>query len=221
MDCRTEILNNGTVCYISDGFTFGADALLLADFALRRGAGRTLELCSGCGIVALKMADGGHQEETVAVELLPEGTELLKRSVESSGLRHIRALTCDLREYKADRRFDACVCNPPYFSGEAGKTAAGVRGIARSDSCCTPDDLCAAAARNLKEGGKLLFCFPVSRLQAAFAALSAGGFSIKAVQLVRHSRDHAPRIALIDARYRGGEGLEFLPDLIEHTEEPL
>ena len=62
MECRTETLNNGTLCHISRDFTFGADALLLAEFALARGAGRTLELCSGCGIVALKMADCGHRQ---------------------------------------------------------------------------------------------------------------------------------------------------------------
>ena len=48
-----EILDNGTRVLTAPGAMFGTDALLLGRFAQPRRDERALDLCSGCGIVAL------------------------------------------------------------------------------------------------------------------------------------------------------------------------
>ncbi len=216
---RLETLSNGTPCYVTGAFGFGRDALLLARFAMERGVGSTLELCSGCGIVALEMYDLGHREQVYSVELHLEGSCLLMRSAGEAGAGNIHAINSDIRSYSCRSKLDAAVCNPPFFTSGSGPAAQGPRGDARSDRSCTLGDMCAAAARNLKQGGKLIFCIPPARLQAAFLALSEAGFEAKAMKLVRRDPGAAPRLALIDARYQGGEGLELLPDLIERQPE--
>ena len=212
---RCETLTNGTPCYVTGAFTFTRDSLLLARFAMERGVGSVLDLCSGCGIVALEMFDLGHRDTVRSVEMFWEGSTLLMRSAAEAGADNIHPIVADIRTYNAKNKLDAAVCNPPYFPAEAGAVAEGFRGAARSDTNCTLADMCAAAARNLKEGGKLIFCIPPKRLQAAFAALAEGGFEAKAVKMVRRDFDTAPRLALIEARFHGGEGLEMLPDHIE------
>jgi len=214
---RCETLTNGTPCYVTGAFTFTRDSLLLARFAMERGVGSVLDLCSGCGIVALELYDLGHREEVRSAELYWEGSTLLMRSAMEAGAANIHPIVADIRSYNAKNKLDAAVCNPPYFPAEAGAVAEGPRGAARSDITCTLDDMCKAAARNLKEGGKLIFCIPPKRLQASFKALAENGFEAKAMKLVRRDFDTLPRLALIEARFHGGEGMELLPD---HLERP-
>ena len=56
-------------------------------------------------------------------------------------------LTGDLREYRTllqANTFDAVVSNPPYFpAGSGAVSPEDARAVARSELCCTPDDLCA------------------------------------------------------------------------------
>lgn len=51
-----ELLDNGTKVFTGPGAAFGTDALLLARFAMPRRKETALDLCSGCGIVALAWA---------------------------------------------------------------------------------------------------------------------------------------------------------------------
>ena len=64
-----ERLDNGTKVFTGPGATFGTDALLLARFAMPRRKETALDLCSGCGIVALAWHDAGHRGPCTAVEL--------------------------------------------------------------------------------------------------------------------------------------------------------
>ena len=56
-----ELLDNGTKVFTGPGAAFGTDALLLARFAMPRRKETALDLCSGCGIVALAWHDAGHR----------------------------------------------------------------------------------------------------------------------------------------------------------------
>ena len=64
-----ELLDNGTKVFTGPGAAFGTDALLLARFAMPRRKETALDLCSGCGIVALAWHDAGHRGPCTAVEL--------------------------------------------------------------------------------------------------------------------------------------------------------
>ena len=64
-----ERLDNGTKVFTGPGAAFGTDALLLARFAMPRRKETALDLCSGCGIVALAWHDAGHRGPCTAVEL--------------------------------------------------------------------------------------------------------------------------------------------------------
>lgn len=64
-----EILDGGTAVYTAPGASFGSDALLLARFARPKPMDRALDLCSGCGIVALVWHDEGHRGPCTALEI--------------------------------------------------------------------------------------------------------------------------------------------------------
>ena len=95
-----ELLDNGTKVFTGPGAAFGTDALLLARFAMPRRKETALDLCSGCGIVALAWHDAGHRGPCTAVELDADASALCRRAVqETPGAEHITALCTDLRMF--------------------------------------------------------------------------------------------------------------------------
>lgn len=95
-----ELLDNGTKVFTGPGAAFGTDALLLARFAMPRRKETALDLCSGCGIVALAWHDAGHRGLCTAVELDADASALCRRAVqETPGAEHITTLCTDLRTF--------------------------------------------------------------------------------------------------------------------------
>ena len=116
-----ELLDNGTKVFTGPGAAFGTDALLLARFAMPRRKETALDLCSGCGIVALAWHDAGHRGLCTAVELDADASALCRRAVqETPGAEHITALCTDLRTFcksgPEQGKYDFAACNPPYFT---------------------------------------------------------------------------------------------------------
>ena len=117
-----ELLDNGTKVFTGPGAAFGTDALLLDRFAMPRRKETALDLCSGCGIVALAWHDAGHRGPCTAVELDADASALCRRAVqETPGAEHITALCTDLRTFcksgPEQGKYDFAACNPPYFTG--------------------------------------------------------------------------------------------------------
>lgn len=141
-----ERLDNGTKVFTGPGAAFGTDALLLARFAMPRRKETALDLCSGCGIVALAWHDAGHRGPCTAVELDADASALCRRAVqETPGAEHITALCTDLRTFcksgPEQGKYDFAACNPPYFTGGYVSPDAR-RATARHDGSCTMQDGC-------------------------------------------------------------------------------
>ena len=148
-----EILDHGTRVLTGPGAGFGSDALLLARFARARAVGEAaLDLCSGCGIVALCWHDEGHRGPCAAVELDAAASALCAQAVAENGpaAAHITPVCADLRAFcqagPERGRFDFAACNPPYFRGGPPSPDAR-RAAARHEGSCTLGDVAACAAR--------------------------------------------------------------------------
>lgn len=114
-----EILDHGTRVLTGPGAGFGSDALLLARFARPRAGEAALDLCSGCGIVALCWHDEGHRGPCAAVELDAAASALCAQAVAENGpaAAHITPVCADLRAFcqagPERGRFDFAACKPP------------------------------------------------------------------------------------------------------------
>ena len=73
------------------------------------------------------------------------------------------------------------------------------------------EEVCRAAARLLKTGGRFCLCLPPRRLAEALALLEGAGISPKRLQLVQHRPGRAPFLVLLEGRRGGRPGLEVLP----------
>lgn len=215
----TEILDNGTRVLTAPGAAFGTDALLLARFAPPRREEHALDLCSGCGIVALCWHDMGHRGPCTALELDLQTSELCRAAVAENGpdAAHITPVCGDLRQFclpgPEHGQFDLVACNPPYFHGGPQSPSAR-RATARHDDTCTMQDLAACAARALRHGGRLALCQRPERLAETCAVLSASGLEPKRLALVKNKAGGRPWLFLMQARKGGRPGLELLPDVL-------
>ncbi len=95
------------------------------------------------------------------------------------------------------------VSNPPYFQVNSG----GSGGAARSEEHCTLEQLCAAAGRLVKNGGRFALCHRPERLTDIVCALRAHGLEPKRLTLLSHGPDHPPSLLLVEAVRQGRPGL--------------
>ncbi len=214
---RREDLGNGVAALVSGSFSFGMDALLLARFALScaPGAVNAADLGTGCGVIPLLWASQRPQLRISALELQAEGAALAARAVEENGFSDRVVVQCaDLRlPVLQAGAFDLAACNPPYFcTGTGGAPADPARRVARAEETLTIGELCAAAARLLKNGGRFCLCHRIERLASVMHALCGAGLPPKRLQFVRTSARREPKLFLLCAVKGGGEGLVLLPE---------
>ena len=214
MEHSTEVLYNRTEVYCTPGHRFGSDALLLARFCEPKRAQKAADLCSGCGIVALEWHDRGHRGPCVALEIQPEGSQLLAQALAHQGIDHIIPLCEDLRTWRQQMgSFDLCACNPPYFTAGPQSTNAA-HAQARHENTCTLEDVCSCGFRLLKDGGRFALCHRPERLAEVLAVLRAHRLEPKRLAFVKNQPQGAPWLFLVEAQKNRSTGLRIEPDVL-------
>lgn len=213
-----EVLDHGTFVYTMPGTGFGTDALLLARFAQPHKRDRTLDLCSGCGIVALVWHDAGYRGPCTALELDHTASTLCAAAVaQQPETSHIEAVCGDLRQFcQAGRergKYDFVACNPPYFTS-GPKSPDARRARARHNVSCTLEDVVECAARALKDGGKLVLCHRPDQMVQVFCTMRAARLEPKRAALVKSTSTDMPWLFLVEAQKNRHPGLRFLPDIL-------
>ncbi|MBQ9974703.1 MAG: methyltransferase [Oscillospiraceae bacterium] len=188
-------------------FPLGSDTLALGAFATVRRGLRVCDLGCGSGALLLLLAAREDSLSLAGVELDPLSAQTAQDNLTRSGLDG-QILCHDLRTAPLPAgQFDLVVSNPPYFPVGSGKSG----GSARCEETCSLDELCAAAARLVKNGGRFALCHRPERLCDVMCALRDHGLEPKRLKLLSHSPAHAPSTVLVEAVRQGRPGLEILP----------
>lgn len=217
LEYTIETLANQTPVCISKTHRFGTDSLLLAWFAQPWRAHRAVDLGSGCGIVALRWHDMGHRGECLAVELQPEGTELLRESLRMANIDHITPLNQDLKTLPSVGNYQMVACNPPYFTGGFVSQKPG-RGTARHEQSCTMQDVADAASRLLQDGGKICVCQRPERLADVICAARAARLEPKRLQWVKVREGAIPWLFLLECQKNRKAGMTLEKDIVVQNE---
>ena len=200
-------------------FKPGTDSFLLGRFPRLRRGERVCDLGAGTGLLGLLLLAREPDLQVTNVELQAAAVALAEQNTALNGLpERVSNLRADLREpgqlHKAGS-FDLVVSNPPYFDAARGAVAqTESRGLARSDEACTLPQLCAAAGRLLRYGGRFCLVFRAERMPELFACLKGCGMEPKRLRLVQHDAVGAPGLVLLECRRGGKPGLRAEPTLL-------
>ena len=137
----------------------GTDGVLLgAWFPLEKGM-NVLDVGTGTGLVALMAAQRGAGS-VCAVDIDPEAVAQARENVEHSDWAGLIEVFCiDIAEYCPDVKYDAIVCNPPYFRDSLHSPYPG-RNTARHDVTLNFETLARCAACLIKPEGLLSVILP-------------------------------------------------------------
>ena len=218
LEYTTETLANGTPVCVSKTHRFGTDSLLLAWFSQPWRAHRAVDLGSGCGIVSLRWHDRGHRGECLAVEIQPEGTALLQKSLEITQIDHITPLNQDLKELPSWGTYQMVACNPPYFTGGFVSQKPG-RGTARHEQSCTMMDVANTAGRLLQDGGKFCVCQRPERLADVICAARAVRLEPKRLQWVKVRENAVPWLFLLECQKNRQSGMVLEQDIVVQAKD--
>lgn len=207
---------------VSQRHRFTTDSVLLAGFSAPKGKEAAAELCCGCGAALLLWFAGPQPapRRAVGVDIDPAAVALLEHSIAQNGLSaRARALCADLRRPIPDEApgsFDLVACNPPYFS--LGKNI-GADAAARHETAVSIREVCRAAARLLRFGGRFCVCYRPARLVDLFCAMRAAAIEPKRMLPVAQRPGETPQLALVEGRLGGGVQLKLLaPAALENPD---
>lgn len=221
MERIDELQRNGLkLIQDPDCFCFGTDAVLLADFAKARPGEKVMDLCAASSVVSTLMYARCPKAFYTGLEIQPRQVDMGKRSIEMNGLcGRLTMVEGDLRQAEtlfARGSFDVVTVNPPYMPPDSLKARSKEVAIARSEVCCTLDDVVRASSYLLKYHGRFYIVYKPSRLTDLFEKLLAYHLEPKTMQLVLPYRDREPEQVLIAASKQGGRELRILPPLITY-----
>lgn len=199
-------------------FSFSLDAVLLARFAGVPPRGRILDLCTGNGVIPLLLTTR-TAARIDGVELQPRLADMARRSVAYNGLQErITIREADLKtlpKLEGAQAYDAVTVNPPYKPVGSGEHKGNMHeALARHEIGCTLDDVVAACARSVREGGRVSMVHRPSRLAEIVGAMRSYRLEPKRMRFVHSRADAEANMVLIEASLGGRPELRLLPPLI-------
>ena len=212
-----EKLSESISICISPEHGFGTDAFLLAHFCGYKRKDTVCDLGTGCGIIPLIMQRCCPPSVTYAVDIQAQAIDQLKISLEKNNIDSIVPVCADLKELWADAplgKLSLVTCNPPYKAAGAGiESAADAHRIARHEILCNINDVCRAADRLLKFGGRLCLCNRPERLSDVIYAMKQNHIEPKTLRFVSKNESSAPWLFLIEGRKGSKPFMKVLPQM--------
>lgn len=202
---RKEYLGSGCYAAVSDEHGFGTDAVLLADFASPSKKDRVCDMGTGCGIIPMLLLRNGRGKEITGIDIQENACIQARESVRLSGAEDkVKIVHGDIRNIKElfdHTSFDTVIMNPPYKSDGSGIISRSESDkIARHETMCSIDDVCAAAAHLLNFSGRLCLCSRPERLADTIVSMRSAGIEPKRLRFVSKFSDTKPWLFMIEGK---------------------
>ncbi len=204
MERIDELCLNGYKIYQDDTqFCFGTDAVLLYDF-VKQNCGKTADLCSGNGAVALMLLGGGKSDDVTAVELQENACKLLEKSARINGCKNrltiVNADICNIKGKLLYSEFDTVCVNPPYFKKGSGiLPPEQAVALARHEVACTLKDVLECAVFLLKNEGDFYMVHRRTRQAEILAEMQNFGLKVCEIRKVFSTPDKESELILFHA----------------------
>lgn len=206
-----------------DGFKFGIDAVLLADFAGKccPHARKAADLGTGNGVVPVILSHKLPSCSITGIEVQEKAVKIARQNAEMNGLEErvgfMHCDICSLPELHADLRhsFDMVVANPPYVAKGGGiANDKNEKFIARHETTAGVCEFAEIAAWLLCERGDLFFVHRPARLADVIFACRINGLEPKDIRFVKPRTGSKPNIFLLHCVLGGGAELHYMDELV-------
>ncbi len=217
------LIGNYHILQDTEQYRFTSDSVLLARFLTAKKGERVADFCAGCGIVGMHFfAENENTQEVVFFEMQEKLSLLCKKSIMLNGLQE--KLFCEnvrLQDIPANytEHFSLILCNPPYGKGGIVSPKEG-RALACSELTLSMEELCTAASKCLKFGGRFALVHRADRLPELVTCLKNHNLEPKKMQLVSGTERAKPYAVLLAAVKGGKPGLDVLPTAVNQKETP-
>lgn len=168
-----DLLNDKTAMKV------GTDGVLLGAWCDVAGAQRVLDVGTGCGLIALMVAQRNHVASVTAIDIDQNAISEAKTNIDNSPWSsRVNAFCADFNDYVAPEPFDLIVSNPPFFT-ENVMAPERSRNIARHAMTLTMEQLINKSKHLLADDGKLTFISPVEQNLLIRTCVVKASMSIK------------------------------------------
>lgn len=189
------------------GYRFSVDAVLLSRFAAHHSPTPALDIGTGCGVVALLLADLWNEQQATpsitAVERQPALAELARNNIQDNAhLHHVALVETDIRAWKPSppSLWKVITCNPPYRPPHSGKVSPNPeRAAARHELHGSLKELLQSAANVLHPQGRFCLVYPAVQVARMMLELHNVGLHITRLRWVHPRADGPARLVLVEA----------------------
>lgn len=207
-----------------EGFCFGVDAVLLANFCEIRNNWRVVDLGTGTGIVPILLAGKTAAKEIIGIEIQEQMAEMANRSVKLNRLEErVKILPRDMNQAVEELEpysFDAVVSNPPYMNEGGGLVnPESMKAISRHELKCTLEDVIRIAGRLVKDRGHFYMVHRPHRLVDILCLCRQYKLEPKKLRFVHPNKNKKPNIFLIQCVKYGRPELKFMDPLYVYEED--
>ncbi|HAS80113.1 MAG TPA: 16S rRNA methyltransferase [Fusobacteriaceae bacterium] len=216
IDENLEPLDHGMVILQKkNGFRFGEDAVMVAEFFSPDKSGNILDIGTGTGIISLILSRNPKINKITSVEIQEEMAEMAKRSIEKNNLTgKIEVINIDIKKLNRGNTYDYIISNPPYMKNSNGKiNNNSIKAISRHEITLKLEELIAQSKRLLKPGGSITLIYRSERMIELLNKLSEFGFYPKRIQNIFSKNTKISKIFMIEAIKGKNKGFEFLEPL--------
>ncbi|NEZ47350.1 tRNA1(Val) (adenine(37)-N6)-methyltransferase [Clostridium niameyense] len=206
-----------------NGFRFGIDAVLLANYTKVKNGDRIVDLCSGTGIIPFIIAGKTDAERITGVEIQKDMIDMANRSVKYNTLENkldfINADLKDLKVLKSIGLVDIVTVNPPYkiygtgLINENDKNA-----MSRHEIFCNLDNVIEAARILLKDKGRFFMIHRPERIADIMCSMRKYKIEPKVIRMIHPSYNKAPSMVLIEGQKSGKMFLKWERALYVYNE---
>ena len=182
-----------TVQHQRSSMKVGTDAVLLGAWCDIDGARRVLDVGTGCGVIALMVAQRNADARILAIDIDPASVNEAQENFDASPWAD-RLQVCreDFNDLTDDEGFDLIVTNPPYYNEDVLPPDA-VRSAARHTHALSFEQLMQGAARLLTPTGSIALITPVEARDAVTTAATFAGLHLSRLTTVHSSEGKQPK----------------------------
>ena len=183
------------------GLKISTEACLFGAWASMKARGNSLDIGTGCGLLASMLAQANTSCSVKALEIHPEVAKVASENFNNNPFKErLQVIQTDVSEYNPDIKFDYICSNPPFFTNHLAASDEAKHMAIHADHL-SPADLAKAINKLLQETGEFAVLYPADVLALFEQSLQANGLFLHE-KVTIHSNPFSPvlRVMAIGSR---------------------